>query len=333
MILKNDDSIDVIIPARGVVPWLELSLSSIASQTLQPLTVTLVDDGLEDAGAAEDLGKKLFGECFRLIQNRGHGISAALNTGIEQSSASWIARMDADDIAYPDRLKKQLDFLMSHSHSVLGCGTQVRFINSSGKSLASSRLPASWRDITQRLRSQTCFVHSSLMIRRDVLLATPYRPNMDGAEDVDLILRLTEKVKILNLDEVLLGYRIHLTQESFRLRARHTAVQELAFRLAGCREKTFQDPVDHSPDLAEKFVMWRLSTPGYVRARTALTALRYAGLHLSGRDFQGLMQCTGLGLKSLPMTPASLRVAWRVYWKAGAALLDSRTPFEALNVS
>ena len=127
---------------------------------------------------------------------------------------------------------------------------------------------------------------------------------MDGAEDVDLVLRLSEKGKILNLNQVLLDYRIHTTQESFRMRARHTAVQELAFRLALSRRKKHHDPLEIDPELAEKFIQWRLSTPGYVRSRTFLTALRYMGTYLRGLDLKGFAHCFLVALGSLPVLPA-----------------------------
>ncbi|HKA33151.1 MAG TPA: glycosyltransferase [Candidatus Binatia bacterium] len=325
-------SIDVIIPARGETPWLADSLLSIAAQTLAPAVVILVDDGVEEPGDAVALGERLFGGRFRLLANRGRGISAALNTGIASSSATWIARMDADDVAHPDRFEKQVDFLAARPNGILGCGSQVRFMNASGKFLVRSRLLESWEEIAPRLRAQTCFIHSSLMIQREALLAAPYRPALDGAEDVDLVLRLAERGRIVNLAQPLLDYRIHLTQESFRMRARHTAIQELAFRLSLCRQKIRRDPLDEDPELAEKFIGWRLSTPGYFRARTALTALRYAGINFSGRDLRGLAGCVGVALHSFPVTPAGWRIAWRVYRKAGAALLDTETPFKALNM-
>jgi glycosyltransferase involved in cell wall biosynthesis len=286
---------------------------------------------LEQPAETAALGSHLFGARFRLLPNRGRGISAALNTAIQNCSARWIARMDADDVAHPDRFEKQVDFLAGRPDEVLGCGSQVRFMNASGKFLACSRLLESWQAITGRLRAQTCFIHPSLMILREAMLATPYRPALDGAEDVDLVLRLTERGKIVNLAVALLDYRVHLTQESFRQRARATAIQELAFRLSLCRLKNRRDPLDENPDLAEKFIRWRLSSPGYARARTALTALRYAGINFSGRDFRGLAECLGVALRNFPTTSAAWHIAWRVYRKAGAALLDTDTPFEALN--
>lgn len=324
-------SIDVIMPARGEAPWLQLSLWSIASQSLQSTAVIVIDDGVVNPKSIEASGNRLLGKRFRLLQNQGQGISAALNTGIQQCSAQWIARMDADDIAHPSRLERQIGFLENSPEDVLGCGTQVRFVNAKGNELERSRLPISWEDITEQILSRTCFVHPTLVIRREALLKTPYRSTMDGAEDVDLLLRLSEAGKILNLNQVLLDYRVHVTQESFRQRARHTAIQELAFRLALSRRKDKQDPLESDPELAEKFVQWRLSTPGYIRCRTFLTALRYMKTHLSGFDVKGFAQSALVGLGSFPMSPSALAIAWRVCQKAGAGLLDEATPFDSLN--
>jgi hypothetical protein len=328
---SSSENIEVIIPVRGAAPWLSLSLASIAAQTVSPIRITVIDDGAELANDVREFGTRLFAGRFQFFQNPGRGISAALNAGIKQSKAQWIARMDADDVAHPDRLRKQWEFLTESCDNVLGCGTQVKFVNRHGRALGHSRLPTSWEGISRQIRSRTCFVHSSLMMRREMLVRTPYRSGLDGAEDVDLALRLAEKGRILNLNEALLDYRIHFTQESFLMRARHTAAQELAFRLAACRERTHRDPLDLQPELAEEFIRWRLSTPGYVRARTSLTALRYMGIHLLGRDFWGVARCARIGLKSLPITPASFDIAWRVCQKAGAGLVDKHTPFEALN--
>ena len=320
MAASTDNSIDVIIPARGPVPWLATALQSLAAQTLQPTWITVIDDGLENPTTVSGVGARLFGNRFQLLKNPGRGISAALNSAVKQSRAHWIARMDADDVSRPKRLQRQLGFLMLHSASTLGCGTQVRFINAAGKPLGHSHLSTSWREIAGRIRSQTCFIHSSLMIRREALMATPYRTSMDGAEDVDLILRLAEKGEIINMDEPLLDYRLHATQESFRARARATAIQELAFRLAFSRNSGNPDPLERYSDLAERFIEWRLSDQAYLRSRTFLTALRYAKTYLIGMDFQGFFQMTCIGLSTLPTTWSSLNISWQVARKAGAAL-------------
>jgi len=306
-------------------------MQSIADQSLAPTCITLVNDGVDDARSVEKLGKDLFGERFQLLENDGHGISAALNTAIRHSSAEWIARMDADDVAHPQRLQRQLEFLKAQADGTIGCGTQVRFINADGVVLDRSRLPTAWQDIVKQIYCTTSFIHPTLVIRRDALLATPYRSQMDGAEDVDLILRLAEKNKLLNLSEALLDYRLDSTQESFRTRARQTALQELAFRLARARRKTGTDPLAVKPELAENFLRWRLSDPGYVETRYFLTGLRYMETYLRGKDLKRFTQVAVMSLKWLPTRLSSIRLGWRVARRAGAALLNQTTPFNELN--
>ena len=306
-------------------------MQSIADQSLAPTCITLVNDGVDDARSVEKLGKDLFGERFQLLENDGHGISAALNTAIRHSSAEWIARMDADDVAHPQRLQRQLEFLKAQADGTIGCGTQVRFINADGVVLDRSRLPTAWQDIVKQIYCTTSFIHPTLVIRRDALLATPYRSQMDGAEDVDLILRLAEKNKLLNLGEALLDYRLDSTQESFRTRARQTALQELAFRLARARRKTGTDPLAVKPYLAENFLRWRLSDPGYVETRYFLTGLRYMETYLRGKDLKRFTQVAVMSLKWLPTRLSSIRLGWRVARRAGAALLNQTTPFNELN--
>ena len=333
MTLSNRNSVDVIIPARGSTPWLELSLTSIALQSFQASDIILIDDGLAHVNSTKELGQKLFGHRFRLLKNEGQGISAALNTGIQQSGAHWIARMDADDIAHPNRSQDATGFL---------CRINLPGLSVVGpRSGLSTRKEWSWgiliyrppgRKFASASPERTCFVHSSLLMKREDLLATPYRPSMDGAEDVDLILRLAERGKITNLDTRLLDYRLHPTQESFCARARHTAVQELAFRLALTRRRTNSDPLERTPGLARRFINWRLSDSEYIRSRTFLTALRYAKIYLGGLDLSGFGQTALVGLKSLPTSWSSLCLAWLIFRKAGAALLQQSTPFTELNI-
>ena len=92
------------------------------------------------------------------------------------------------------------------------------------------------------------------------------------------------------------------------------------------------DPLDDDPTLAEQFIQWRLASAGYIRSRTFLTALRYVKTYLSGGDLSGATRAAYVCLKSLPVSIAAFTIAFRVSQKAGAALVDSITPFEVLNL-
>lgn len=326
-------SIEIIIPVKGACIWFETALQSLAGQTRKADCITIIDDGLLEAEKTTLVCQKLFGGSCRLIKNRGHGISDALNTGIRESGCDWIARMDADDIAFPQRLERQIAFLESPpGRDVVGCGTQAEYINEAGKCIGHVRNPESWEEIQHTIVKKSCFVHPSLMLRRETLLQTPYRKVFDGAEDFDLILRIAETGKIINLGSVLLKYRMHYLQSSYFNRPRQTALQELAIRLHYIRCSGRADPVDLHPEFAEQFVRWRLSQRGYSGTRILLTMLRYLGLYLKGGDYSRILPM----LKNIWDVGAhshlSLDVGRRVIKDAGAAFVHDVTPFDRLNI-
>lgn len=325
--------LDVIIPARGECPWLEDALTSIARQTLPPDGVIVVDDGLEKPGGADVIGTRLFGKRYRRIPNRGQGISDALNTGVACSQAVWVVRMDADDVSHPSRFEQQYHRLSAADSGLLGCGCQVRLIDESGTGLGRSNYPTNRTEIEGRLLRHSCFAHPTLVLRREALLSTPYRSSLDGAEDVDLVLRLSERGRLVNLDVVLLDYRIHVGQANFLRRARQTALQELAFRLAGARASTGRDPLASDPGLAAAFVAWRLQLPGYVQARQAMTALRYLVSFARGGNLAAAAACLRQLAGARPWQQNVRGWIRRVSRDGPGGLAHDTCPFTALNIT
>lgn len=323
-------TVDVLIPARGDCLWLEAALESVARQTRPPDSVILVDDGLSDPQACDESGERLLGALYRRIPNRGRGISAALNTGVACSEADWVARMDADDVCHPRRLETQCRHLAEVSEEVLGCGGQVRMVDAAGRGLTVSTYPTDPAAIEQSLLVRSCFAHPAMMLRRSALLATPYRPALDGAEDVDLFLRLSECGRLQNLDMVLLDYRVYVGQQNFQGRARQTALQELAFRLARLRRAGAADPLDSEPAIAADFTAWRLAMPGYRPARQALTALRYLAYFLRGRNLSATAACLCEMIAAMPWRPSVLRWMRRVQRQGPGGLALDETPIVAL---
>lgn len=323
--------LDVIIPGRGECPWLEAALSSIATQTLLPDTVWLVDDGLTAPALADGIGQRLFGARYRRIANRGSGISGALNTAVAVSEATWVARMDTDDVAHPTRFEEQIRALSKARSDCMGCGGQVRLIDERGVGLGTGQYPTSWQAIQPQLLKRSCFAHPSLVMRRRVLEAIPYRSALDGAEDVDLLLRLSKLGSLFNLDTVLLDYRIHVGQENFVARARQTALQELAFRLHLCCAGGGEDPVAMNPSLPEAFIAWRLEQPGYAPARRAMTAVRYLPRFIGGRNAEAVRRCTSVLLAAHPWRPSVWHWMARVHRDGPGSLVVDPCPWSALN--
>jgi hypothetical protein len=328
---QHPATVDVVMPANGVEPWIRQSLASLAAQTLMPERVIVVNDDLQDAAEIERLGRSLLGSRFVLVTSEGSGISAAINTGIRRSDAKWIARMDADDVADPLRLQRQLESVATAPAQTLGCGSQVNFINQHGHVLGFSKMPTSWSQLRANIATRSCFFHPSMLLRRSALLDNPYRSILDGAEDLDLWIRLGRQGELFNLDDVLVDCRFHTGSRSFEQRPRQTAAQELIFRIARIHHGTGMDPLDAQPDLATRFIAWRLGQPGYQRSRRLLTACRYMLMYSRGRDMRnplsGLRHCAA----NLPCRPAELGTVLRVVRNSPYDLVFDESPFPELN--
>ncbi|RPI80932.1 MAG: glycosyltransferase, partial [Chloroflexi bacterium] len=200
-------------PCYNAAATLNEALESLAGQTFAGFEVIAVDDGSTD-GTAEILqvwvGRD---ERFHLIRTEHKGIIEALNTGLAACRGKYIARMDADDIAYPERLEKQVDFLESREDvTVAGClvegfpRDQVR---------GGFRVYISWlnslvsdSDLRREMFVESPLAHPSVMFRtEDVIGAGGYQDH-GWPEDYDLWLRLyIAGKKFGKVNQVLLSWR------------------------------------------------------------------------------------------------------------------------------
>lgn len=103
--------VSVILPVRNGGPFLQEAVDSILGQTLGELELLVVDDHSSD-GAPQAL--EVSDPRCRIVPATGRGVARAFNCGFERAAAPWIARMDADDIALPQRLELQLAYLRRH---------------------------------------------------------------------------------------------------------------------------------------------------------------------------------------------------------------------------
>jgi glycosyltransferase involved in cell wall biosynthesis len=224
-------------PVFNCESWLPQALESIGIQSFPDFELIVVDDGSTDRSCrvVEDAARS--DSRIRLVHQARLGISAALNRAVALARGLVIARMDGDDVAAPDRLQMQMDFLGSHP-DIAAAGSWARVIGHRNEvigDLQPETLPSRLREI---LPKQNPFVHSSMMIRGDVLRSLGgYRPALDGAEDYDLWLRISERAELANLPEFLLSYR------SVRLPTNEAAVRKqlLAARLARLSAKARRD--------------------------------------------------------------------------------------------
>ncbi len=222
--------------------FLAAAIESILAQTLHELELIVVDDGSRDASLAiaEDFAAR--DPRVRVAALAHVGLAAALNHGLALAVAPLVARMDADDLARPDRLRKQVAFL--DAHPAIGVvGGQYDDIDAGGRFIRHGRLPEEPARIRAAMRHACVVWHPTTMMRRELVLTVGgYRAAFESAEDYDLWLRLLEHTEIANLPDVVLDYRWHGGNVSAQKRRRQTIASLMALGSAIGRKRMGVDP-------------------------------------------------------------------------------------------
>jgi glycosyltransferase involved in cell wall biosynthesis len=218
--------LDILLPLNRASTYLEDSLNSIREAQQQLLEKLKYDSELililngindHDINKIKSIVERIKLINYRIISSDEYGISNALNKGINDSNSRFIARADDDDLVMKDRFVRQIETMIS-DRSLLLVGTDAILIDARGENLGKLRHPKSYSDIREFLLFQNCFVHSSVIFRRDILEEVGlYRPDLDGIEDYDLWCRMSSRGKVINLPEYLVKHRIHDKQTTHAL--------------------------------------------------------------------------------------------------------------------
>jgi len=198
--------VSVLMSVRNGERWVGEAVDSILGQTFGDLEFIVVDDGSEDAtGAILDRRKD---PRLRVVHQPPSGLTASLNRAWRLSGAALLARMDADDVAHPERLARQVTFLDAHPEvGLLGSGCHA--ISVSGEVVGVIVPPEADAAIRRVLIRKNPFVHSSVMLRREALAAAGgYDESLPVAQDYDLWLRMSRLTRMANLPEPLVKRRL-----------------------------------------------------------------------------------------------------------------------------
>jgi glycosyltransferase involved in cell wall biosynthesis len=200
--------VSVVMPVRNEERYVERAVGSILEQTLRDLELIAVDDGSTDGTTA--ILTRLAARDGRIVVLRrdGEGLVDALNAGVARSRATYVARMDADDISLPQRLERQLAELDARPR--LGVlGTRIRYIDTEERDVGIWEVPVGHRLVRWTLAFGTPLAHPSVVMRRELLTRAPYSTAAPHAEDYDLWVRLAAVSELDNVPEVLVERRVH----------------------------------------------------------------------------------------------------------------------------
>lgn len=229
--------ISVLLPAYNSESTIEAALASIQSQTIKELQIIVIDDGSTD-GTHEILKRMASLDSRITLRSRANkGLIDTLNEAVSLAEADWSARMDADDVADPCRLEKQLQYAQKTGTTVLGS-----YHRCFGDSDALFEPSVTHADIVYKMHLWTnSFSHPSLMVKTELLKACPYPKIAEHAEDFALWLQLARKAKtdktivFGNVAEILLNYRTHAHQVSKRFESvqRETVKKQVLSAISG----------------------------------------------------------------------------------------------------
>ena len=205
----------MLLPFRNAEQYFDDALRSISEQTFTDIEAVLINDSSEDSSVllAEDWCSK--DSRFKLVDNTGLGLVDALNTGLAECSGTWIARMDADDISFPDRIEKQHGLAVSMGpRTVVSC--QVRSFPRESITRG-YRLYEQWlnsliepKEIEKNLFIESPIPHPTAFFHRQNILAEGGYRERELPEDYELWLRLWSRgYTFARYPAVLLKWRDH----------------------------------------------------------------------------------------------------------------------------
>lgn len=210
--------VDVLMPAYNAAATLRDAIESLRAQTLADIRIIVVNDGSTDATGAILDALATVDPRIVAVHKKNDGIVEARNTALSHASVEFIACLDADDIAFPDRLERTLAYLNAHPECV-AVGGAVEHMDEHGAPLSGlqqSGDPGS-ADAAKAPALEPYIVQSTLMARRaDVVELGGYR-HVPNSEDSDLFWRLAERGALVNLPDVLGKYRVHTASISSTL--------------------------------------------------------------------------------------------------------------------
>lgn len=208
-------SLTVLMTVYNGMPYLMEAVRSVLTQDYSDFTFLILNNGSTDGGPAwlEECARKHGRAMPRLIVEhlpRNVGRSAVLAKGLALADTDFIAILDADDVAAPNRLSRQMDFLKAHPDIDL-LGSDVLWIDGNGRRVGGDRFAPDHDGLRDRLPLFNQFAHSAVMYRaRAAREAGGYDAAFPYAQDLSLWVAMFKNgARAASIPEPLVSLRRH----------------------------------------------------------------------------------------------------------------------------
>jgi len=278
--------VTVIIPVLNAMPYLTEALASLECQTFRDFEVCLWDNGSTD-GSVEEARLWIPGRLKgRVVTGNPLPLHECLARMVEEAQTEFVARMDGDDVCFPERFEKQMA-AMRQDAGLAALGGQMELIDGRGAKIGEiPEYPTDFCGVICRLMIQSPLSHPAVSMRREKILAVGNYQVPKPVEDFDLWFRLSGVGEMVNLPEKVLKYRI--TDSSITNQAKSAGTHAAAVR--GCLRSNLEMRFGISKHVFD--LLWKKKHP------VAFLPMLRAAQHIS--------ELSGVNLRSVLSRPEFL---------------------------
>jgi GT2 family glycosyltransferase len=261
--------------------FIEEAVESILRQSNKEFEYVVADDGSTDKTLSILKRYAVKDTRIVLIEKDHSGLTASLNVGLELAKGEWIARLDADDVAMPERLSHQLKFVQDNDDVVLLGGGCIE-VNTIGAPVKKHTYPQEHSALINRLENGAAFFpHSSAFFNKEVLMKMGgYNPKFTSAQDLDMFLRIGETAPMACLPMPVVKLRKHPQMISNTNQGRLQPTLAMCARICHFRRKSdLSDPSTMEEYPWRKFLKWvekRMEEEEYFQSMRGWQSLRNA---------------------------------------------------------
>jgi glycosyltransferase involved in cell wall biosynthesis len=213
---KFHPKVSIIIPVYNGSNYLREAIDSALVQTYDNFEVIVVNDGSNDNGKTEKICKS-YGDKIRYIKKENEGVASALNKGIKEMKGEYFSWLSHDDVYYPDKLEKQIEFLKKQKDKKIIIYSNVEYIDKNGKTIYETQYQKrhNIKHLNTRLYPALKGIMNgcALLIHKDILVRAGYfDETLKTASDYVMWFKISRTNDIHFLPETLIKRRLHEEQ-------------------------------------------------------------------------------------------------------------------------